>query len=557
MRKLYLFFTLIPLIFLITFSFSLNYPINIGAYNNKQIEIRITIYYIFGNAQLQSKASSGTGTSGDPYIIKDLIINGGGSPNFGIYIEQTTAYFILRNCTAFNSEQAITLDTVVNGKIENCTARNSNYGIIVQNSQNCLLYNNTVHSISKNGIYLYGSDRINVSRNFIHDTSWSGISVYTGKFNRLSHNMLSNAGDAIYMDHSNNTSVFHNTISFSNYGINAHSSGFNQIIDNNATGNSVGIVIDTTSTGCRIIRNNVSDNFWGLQVSWSNKTSLLNNTANYNDYDGFDITSADFLNLTFNSANYNGEYGFYLKSTSGINFTNNHAINNSKTGLLLEGCYFSNFSKNIINNNSCGIQLKYFHDNTIEWNILHFNTKGIQQDYTCYANIIRNNDIRNRDNYYNPILTEGKVTPIKGNTSTVFRYTVIYTDLDNNPPAMINIVINGTAHAMQKQNSSDIIYTDGCIYIYSTNLSIGQHNYYFEANDSVFSVRTPTSGVYLGPNVSEPNNPSIPGFSWSFTIFGLIAFYFLFFYIQIKKELSLKELKHTRKKIALDLYNQK
>ena len=45
---------------------------------------------------------TGNGTYSNPYVIEDLVINAGGSGN-GIWIENSDVYFIIENCTLFNS----------------------------------------------------------------------------------------------------------------------------------------------------------------------------------------------------------------------------------------------------------------------------------------------------------------------------------------------------------------------------------------------------------------------------------------------------------------------
>ncbi|MFX1294180.1 MAG: CARDB domain-containing protein [Promethearchaeota archaeon] len=117
-----------------------------------------------------------------------------------------------------------------------------------------------------------------------------------------------------------------------------------------------------------------------------------------------------------------------------------------------------------------------------------------------------------------PTLTDGIVSPSTGTTSTTFTYSTNYTDANNDTPTIIQVIIDGIQHNMTKQNPSDNIYTDGCIYVYTTTLSEGSHDYHFEASDGNYSVRSPYSGENSGPSISKP----IPGFTWSFAILGLV-----------------------------------
>ncbi|MEM2899285.1 MAG: lamin tail domain-containing protein, partial [Thermoplasmata archaeon] len=109
-----------------------------------------------------------------------------------------------------------------------------------------------------------------------------------------------------------------------------------------------------------------------------------------------------------------------------------------------------------------------------------------------------------------PTLSSGSVSPSTGETTTVFTFSVTYTELANNPPTYIKVYIDGTPHDMSKQNPSDNTYIDGCVYVYSTTLSSGSHNYYFETSNGMGNARLPTIGTYAGPSVGLPNtSPSL------------------------------------------------
>ncbi len=104
-----------------------------------------------------------------------------------------------------------------------------------------------------------------------------------------------------------------------------------------------------------------------------------------------------------------------------------------------------------------------------------------------------------------PTLTSDSVSPVNGNTLTSFTYTVIYTDADNNAPSYMYVYIDGTAYSMSKQNSGDVTYTDGCVYVYSRTLAPASHNYYFYTSDGYVTASTST---YTGPTVTN-NAPTL------------------------------------------------
>ncbi|MFX0100986.1 MAG: lamin tail domain-containing protein [Candidatus Hodarchaeota archaeon] len=134
-------------------------------------------------------------------------------------------------------------------------------------------------------------------------------------------------------------------------------------------------------------------------------------------------------------------------------------------------------------------------------------------------------------NEYAPELTSGSVNPPTGDQLTLFNFTVIYTDADDEQPSYIDVLINGTAYPMQKQNPLDVNYTDGVLYECITTLIPGTYNYTFECSDGVYLNSTI---VYTGLLVNESNlqAPSIvfptvtPTIGENDTLFNFTAWYF-------------------------------
>jgi hypothetical protein len=115
---------------------------------------------------------------------------------------------------------------------------------------------------------------------------------------------------------------------------------------------------------------------------------------------------------------------------------------------------------------------------------------------------------------YSPILSNPLLTPGTGTPSTVFTFSINYTDSNNDHPSMMNLTINGVGtFTMTKQNSGDLEYRDGCIYVYSISLDEGHYAHYFTASDGYVSVRLPISDSFDGPTVNPPPNqpPSLTG----------------------------------------------
>nr|MDO8115470.1 hypothetical protein [Candidatus Sigynarchaeota archaeon] len=115
-----------------------------------------------------------------------------------------------------------------------------------------------------------------------------------------------------------------------------------------------------------------------------------------------------------------------------------------------------------------------------------------------------------------PGLSGASVSPTNGTIQTTFTFQVTYTDMENQEPLFVNVCLNSTSFAMSRQNPSDIIYTDGCVFIFFTRLGVGQYSYYFEANDGSTWVSVPgrenLNVIQTTPSLF-PGNISIAGLS--------------------------------------------
>jgi len=132
---------------------------------------------------------------------------------------------------------------------------------------------------------------------------------------------------------------------------------------------------------------------------------------------------------------------------------------------------------------------------------------------------VRNGLFRILRENHAPILTNGTVTPDMGYLTTVFTYEVTYTDIDNDPPSFIYVIIDNTSqYNMSVRAGQDGDYTNGEIYEYNTTgaaLGVGDHIYRFIASDGI-SNATGDIGIHEGPcpdvvitpfDTGSPENP--------------------------------------------------
>ncbi len=97
-----------------------------------------------------------------------------------------------------------------------------------------------------------------------------------------------------------------------------------------------------------------------------------------------------------------------------------------------------------------------------------------------------------------PILASGQVAPASGNSTTLFSYTVNYTDADSDAPSSITVTVDGASHNMT--------LLAGDTYRYQmSGLAAGVgHTYQFAASDGT-DAATGDTGSHNGPSVSgEP-----------------------------------------------------
>ncbi|MBN1801305.1 MAG: hypothetical protein JW891_07350 [Candidatus Lokiarchaeota archaeon] len=118
-------------------------------------------------------------------------------------------------------------------------------------------------------------------------------------------------------------------------------------------------------------------------------------------------------------------------------------------------------------------------------------------------------------NNNDPIMTGASVDPLQGYIdSTTFTFSINYSDIDNNAPQSINVMIDSISHSMVKLDVKDDIYIDGCVYVYSTKLNkVGTHSFSFECSDGNNIVHDgPHSGplVDVGPSIAILNSNQYP-----------------------------------------------
>lgn len=114
-------------------------------------------------------------------------------------------------------------------------------------------------------------------------------------------------------------------------------------------------------------------------------------------------------------------------------------------------------------------------------------------------------DIRNIE----PKIEKINVTPENGNTSSLFNFTLEYSDRNGDEPKFVRIIIDDNVYEMKKYKNSDTDFKEGCLYRYSTKLDKGDHTYYFEISDGKTEMRSPIEDHYTIEDIKRTLNVSI------------------------------------------------
>ncbi len=288
----------------------------------------------------------GAGTPENPWVIEDYVISNA-TTNFGIYIIDTTDYFVIENCT-----------------IE-LLFEPAKHAIHIDNALHVNISNNRIKGY--NGIHILSSDSIHIADNLIN---------------------LSNYG--IYVWGCNNCNISSTT---------ALDSG---------VGGGVGIRVDTVDN-FNLYNNTVLGGWGGIECEAGTNGVIWNNTA-MGDNSGYGIAVGDESSFVevLNNTGTNHTTGIYLWASTNLTVNYNHAVNNSQRGIYLNMCDNNTIAHNTVrnpsvNNQGNGVELDKSNENLLDSNIITDNV-GSGLLNIQYGNGILLFDSHNNTIKYNTIL---------------------------------------------------------------------------------------------------------------------------------------------------------
>ena len=410
--------------------------------------IRINSNTDFGT-QASNEGWAGSGTSTDPYIIENYEISGGSSD--GIYIGNTTVYFIIRNCYIHdNNESGIEFYNVKNGRIENSTVEKNmlhashdgadvyvnasissntyivdttasggySYGIIISQSSDVHLegyIQPTVDYlyIEKGSEYIYVSG-YNITKELDVDSQTTDIYIENNTF----YNAPLKAGEILDGGSSNgavgNVYIKNNKIEYTGTGFAIGVNSTNFLVMNNTVVGKVifvvgnGDVISNTLNGIGILARtylstdkiDVKDNQLTNATIYFNSNTVVENNVLKNIsssvfwvIEGFEGSNVQIRNNTILNCTANG---IYLNGVTNAVVTNNTIVNVSK-GIYLQNPNNVNINSNnievynnTISQSSMGIYLYNVTAISIFNNNISSNTNGMQLNLTNNIQIYNN-----------------------------------------------------------------------------------------------------------------------------------------------------------------------
>ena len=251
---------------------------------------------------------TGNGTWDNPYIIENVTLNCEGIYG-GIRIIDSTGFFIIRNCTIYNTAYiygdgaygGIRLDNVENGVLSNNTLYDCDTGIRVYLSTNITIINNTIFN------------------------NYRGIQADWMKIQIINNRVENNSNFGIKCAH--NSTIIRNKVLYNTWD---------------------GIV-------CQGDYSNVSDNEVayhrgdGITI-WGDYNIVLNNTISNSEEKGMHVGLTN--NVIKNNTLINNLYGLFIWQCDNAEITNNNIINNSFTGIrIASASNYNDIYDNIISNN--------------------------------------------------------------------------------------------------------------------------------------------------------------------------------------------------------------
>ncbi|MBD3215534.1 MAG: hypothetical protein GF311_23190 [Candidatus Lokiarchaeota archaeon] len=340
----------------------------------------------------QESWCSGNGTKSDPYVIDNIAVNGKNTSS-SLHISNSIAYFVIQNSLFFNSSRntsgfysGIYFFNVTNGIVLNNTIHSNMYGIRTRDSEKCQFRENIAKENTKDGFYIYRSNKNNFSNNLLQENGERGYYVHTSNNNMISNDTIINNSESpgIEFQTSQGNNVLNSNISENDVGITTFDSEKNHFENNTIRNNdNVGLSLGSLSHNCSIVNNTIVGNGnYGISISISDDAYIYKNNISKNQGYGLYLNRISLTNVSYNQIRENSNDGVYLIGNNN-NISYNQIYKNLANGINLFSFLSYETNYNILHNNTiiknnaglrvysnnieikfCNITSNYFFNNT-------------------------------------------------------------------------------------------------------------------------------------------------------------------------------------------------
>lgn len=221
---------------------------------------------IDGDYSLENYGFPGLGTLNDPFVIENLLIQG--DMFYAIRIANTEKHLVIRNCYLNSSGIEIHLSSLSNVIIENCRIITENAGIILDQSTNCTVRENTIEPQDHPSGYDYY-----IRSSFFPRTT--GIDISRSTKCNLSSNRIHWIEEGILIENSINCSFAGNNLRYNIVSFHNEKSLDNAIETNDVYYSDIGILLDNTNR--TVVKDNwIIGNSQGIYVAGSQNRIYYN-----------------------------------------------------------------------------------------------------------------------------------------------------------------------------------------------------------------------------------------------------------------------------------------
>ncbi|MBN2228298.1 MAG: right-handed parallel beta-helix repeat-containing protein [Candidatus Thorarchaeota archaeon] len=174
---------------------------------------------------------SGNGTSSNPYVLANEIIEG----DRCIWIRDTTSYFRVDNCTLIAEYQGIILSNVTNAVLIDCVINSKHTGIVIDDSYLCEVVNNSIE-VYNCGFALTHSNQSYLENNTISCKVGTNSFLHRCINTTLLNNTILGGTNGVTFLSCSSSNILNNTIASTEFALQLIESTYNSTIIGNQLG---------------------------------------------------------------------------------------------------------------------------------------------------------------------------------------------------------------------------------------------------------------------------------------------------------------------------------